>query len=291
MDKGSLYSECPMLYFAIYCTLFLIEYIGRGARLLFVKRDNIHNNVPHIAERYGLFVMIILGESLISLMTADIGKLDVNIDTISVTDLWLRNNTKNTDSDLMQIALLLLVFVNSYLIGRLYYDCQPTEESILEDEQMHALGRKNKIYSKIYAAVHQVLFFGLFGYGVGIKLVTKHIMEDEHKLIDVLLPGYSLFVIVISLNVIRVIHPFDGERPKWVWVQRIFIIFVMGILPLGAFVGINQGIIFATMFVCILMLVAVDIEGHHKVKEERISVENTRRYSSKFTFGSFGIYK
>lgn len=288
MNKRSIYSECPIAYFTIYFILFLIEYFGRGARLFFLGKDNLHNNVPHVAERYGLFVMIILGESLISLMTADIGKLDVDIDSISFTDFWIRNNTKNTDSDLMLVVLLLLVFVNSYLIGRLYYDCQPSEEAILENEEHHALGRKNKIFSKLFAAVHQVLFFGLFGYGVGIKLVTKHILEDDHKMIDVLLPGYSLFVIVISLNVIRVIHPFHGERPKWVWIQRIVVITVMGILPLIVFFDINQGFIFGFMFWCILMLVVVDIEGHHKVKEERIMVENTRRYSSKF---SFGIYK
>jgi len=288
MTKHTIYSDCPLAYFAIYCVLFFIEYIVRGARLLFLKKDNVHHNVPHVAERYGLFVMIILGESLISLMTADIGHLDVDIHTISGQDFWIRHNSKNTDSDLMQVALLLLVFVNSYLIGRLYYDCQPSEECILENEEQHALGRKNKIWAKIYSAVHQILFFGLFGYGVGIKLVTKHIQHDEHKLIDVLLPGYSLFVIVISLNIIRIIHPFHGERPKWVWIQRIVIICVMGILPLTAFFDINQGIIFGLMFWGILMLVVVDIEGHHKQKEERKMVENTRRYSSKF---SFGLYK
>merc|ERR1719334_846060 len=35
-------------------------------------------HVPHIAERYGLFVMIILGESIISVVSSDLGDLDLS---------------------------------------------------------------------------------------------------------------------------------------------------------------------------------------------------------------------
>ena len=173
MDTSVLYGECPMIYFGIYCTLFIVEYIGRTARLLFEGKNDrfmISMNMPHIAERYGLLVMIILGESLISLMTANIGQLDLHINTIKISHLWTTHTS--TGADIMEIICILLTFILSYFIGRLYYECQPTEERILANAQNHALGRSNKIYAKLYQSAHQVLFFGLFGYGVGVSLVN-----------------------------------------------------------------------------------------------------------------------
>jgi len=231
--------------------------------------------------------MIILGESLISLMTADIGQLDLHINTLKISDLW-KTDKDSTGPDIVQIMAILLTFILSYFIGRLYFDCQPMEGKIVENVEHHALGRPNKIYAKLYQAAHQILFFGLFGYGLGVKIVTSHLLEAERRWIDVILPGYSLVIIVISLNIIRVAHPFDINIPRRVWIQRIVVIVIMSIVPFGA-MSINQGVLFSIIFGCIVMLIIFDIEGHHKVKQEKI--ETIEKWQSHFSLNMTPQYK
>lgn len=104
------------------------------------------------------------------------------------------------------------------------------------------------------------------------EIVAKHLLEAERRWIDVLLPGYSLVIIVISLNIIRIAHPFDINIPRKVWIQRILVIFIMSMAPLCA-MALSQGLIFGIVFGCVVMLVIIDIEGHHKVKQEKIEAK------------------
>ena len=81
---GAVDGQCALVWFAIYASIMALEIIGSYSSYVFSAYCNLEPriaiplNVPHIAERYGLFIMLILGESLISVMSADLGQLDLN---------------------------------------------------------------------------------------------------------------------------------------------------------------------------------------------------------------------
>ena len=208
--------------------------------------------------------MIILGESLISIMTTDVGELDI--------DEKFTWDQDGVPPDLTVIFFVLLTFIESYCIGRLYYNCQPSEEQILTGTDNHAL-RLSKERGRMYSYAHQLLFFGLLGYGIGVKIAGGHILSAKRRWIDIVLPQYSLCVIVICLNLIRVAHPFDAH--KAIWVYRMLILIIMLIMPALA-KTINQGIIVITEFLCIIGLVIVDVEGRAKIQAEKQEAKEKR---------------
>lgn len=118
-----------------------------------MKQIAIPLNVPHISERYGLFVMIILGEALISVMTQETGK---NLTEIPDDGEWY-------EAELIRIIFYLMIFILTYYIGKLYFNCQPSEEAIMEDLEGHAL-RTSKNMARLYIHSHHVLFIALLAY-------------------------------------------------------------------------------------------------------------------------------
>eukprot|EP01083_Nonionella_stella_P232165 819267_1 len=156
----------------------------------------------------------------------------------------------------------------SYCIAKLYFDCQPSEEDIMHGIHNHAL-RINVPARILYIVAHHILFFGLLGFGIGIKIAFKHfsVSAEERELIDVLLPGYSVVVILISTNVIRWSHPYSIIRTsKLVWVFRIILIITMAIAPIFAS-KLNRGIIFGVFLFCLICLNVVDVEGRRNRKK------------------------
>merc|ERR1712228_350470 len=97
------------------------------------------------------------------------------------------------------IGFVFVTFLMSYMIGRLYYDCQPSEEMLMEGRHTHAL-RVTRRTARLFLYAHQLLFFGLLGFGMGAKITGKHLFYEERQWIDTVLPGYSLVVIVWALN-------------------------------------------------------------------------------------------
>eukprot|EP01083_Nonionella_stella_P096513 271363_1 len=267
------YDACSMDYFIVYAVVFVVDYIGYC-----VMEYQLHMkvNIEHISERFGLFILIILGESIISILTTEIGDLDLKD---------IRFKADGTPPDMVLIVFILLAFIMAYCIARLYYNCQPPAEHI--EETGHALHKAEWYGRRLYTYSHQVLFIGLLGLGIGIKITGKHLLypkkqwidvlfigllglgigikiTGKHLLypkkqwIDVLLPGYSLVIIVISLNLIRISHPYNTNYK--VWLFRLILIVIMSIIPAFA-MKINQGIIFGVIFMCILLMVCVDVEG------------------------------
>merc|ERR1719195_633525 len=129
--------------------------------------------------------MIILGEALIAVMTQDVGG---DLDSCSAYD---SGDCQWFEMEFNKIAFYLMIFILSYCVGRLYFNCQPSEEAIMEDLEGHAL-RAGKKEAKLYIHSHHILFIGLLGYGVGIKIAGKNVIGTKDNSIDVLLPGYSL---------------------------------------------------------------------------------------------------
>merc|ERR1719295_1955276 len=77
--------------------------------------------------------------------------------------------------DVIVLGLLLASFVMTYFISRLYYDCQPPEEEIITGEDNHAM-RRSVVTALLYVYSHQLLFFGLLGLGMGIKITAVILM-------------------------------------------------------------------------------------------------------------------
>merc|ERR1740123_96020 len=100
---------------------------------------------------------------------------------------------------------------------------------------------------------------------------------DKRQWIDVLLPSYGLICIVIALDLVRLTHPHEAyKHSKVVWPLRIIILIVMCVMPLFA-MQINQAIIFLVMFLCIVSLVLLDIEGRARRKEIKAEMKKERQ--------------
>ena len=241
-----LYEGCAMEFACIYFVLFLVDLCGHFEIQCHITTA-IPINVDHIGERFGLFMLVILGEAIISVMTADVGALDLANLTFFATN--------GKPPDIALIVYILLNFLITYFIARLYYNGQPEEHALYSD----------KWHGKpLFSYIHQILFLALLGLGMGIKIAGKHLLGYHKYWIDVWLPGYSLVIIIICLMFIRISHPYHADHKLWIF--RAFIIMIMAIMPVFA-MEMNQGVIFMILFVCVIMLVATDVEGRETRKE------------------------
>lgn len=85
-----------------------------------------------------------------------------------------------------------------------------------------------------------------------------------------MMAGYSLLAICISLDLIRISHPFHSRHRK-VWIIRIMCLIVMAIMPIF-WADMNQFLILVVIMACIIIQVFVDEEGQREkqvFKEER----------------------
>ena len=71
---------------------------------------------------------------------------------------------------LLEVMLILVVFVMCFFIARLYYDCQPSEEAIMEHQHNHHALKTTHVKRVVFLWAHHVLFFGLIGFGIGVKV-------------------------------------------------------------------------------------------------------------------------
>eukprot|EP00484_Ammonia_sp_Unknown_P021243 CAMPEP_0197041654 /NCGR_PEP_ID=MMETSP1384-20130603/18170_1 /TAXON_ID=29189 /ORGANISM="Ammonia sp." /LENGTH=590 /DNA_ID=CAMNT_0042472625 /DNA_START=62 /DNA_END=1834 /DNA_ORIENTATION=+ len=267
-------------WFGVYLAFYLFDTIAVyssyiiSLRFKLDPRIAIPLNVPHIAERSGLFIMLILGESIISIMSADYGS--VIFDSATTAD--------GVPPGEILVIFVIMAFLFAYCIGRLYYDCQPPEEAILEGNNNHAL-RISAARGRTYMYAHQLLYFGLLGLGMGIKIDTKHLFESKRRWVDVVLPGYSLVVISIGINLIRIAHPYciaDVQKYKKIWVARGVILLIMMIMPLFAKL-LNNGVILIVLFVCMFAQLALDVEGRARVQHEKAELKEHREIAKQHT--------
>eukprot|EP01083_Nonionella_stella_P096630 271703_1 len=268
---------CSMDYFWVYLFLYLFgsmkNYLGFWvSKWCGHDKKNLIGiplNVPHISERVGLFVMIILGESIISIMTSDLGELDL--------EERFRFKADGSPPSQILVVFVLLAFVLSYSVARLYFDCQPSEESILEGYEVHAL-RVSAFRGITYMKSHEILFFGLLGLGMGIKITGKHLLADNKSAIDVVLPGYSLVVIIITLNAIRIAHPYRVHIKFWI--MRGLLLVVMIVLPIF-WEKMNNGVIFLVIMLCVELQLWLDVEGREKIKNQKGELKEKREHAEK----------
>ena len=164
--------------------------------------------------------------------------------------------TNGKPPDTALIAFILLNFLITYCIARLYYNCQPEEEHALYNNQWHG--------KTLFSYCHQILFLALLGLGMGIKITGKHLLNTKKYWIDVILPGYSLVIIIICLMFIRISHPYHAHYDLWIF--RSGVIMIMAIIPVFALKW-NQGFIFMVLFVGVILMVLTDVEGRQTRQE------------------------
>ncbi len=131
----------------------------------------------------------------------------------------------------------------------------------------------------MYLHSHQILFFGLLGLGMGIKISGKHLLETKRRWIDVVLPAYSLVVIIVALNIIRIAHPYENVKKK-VWIFRIILLLIMFVMPMFA-KSMNNGVIFVIIFLCIGLQLVVDVEGKEQVRTVKEEMKEKRHLAEK----------
>lgn len=236
---------CAWEHLVIYGLLFIVDVaVGLVGE---AKQIQLRVNMPHMVERNGLFFLVILGESIISVMNTKIGPLTV--DGFPTLD------------DLI-IFLMVCTFLISFVIGTLYFSTQPSEE--LMEEEKELMTPLMKSYSNW--TLHLVLFQALLGWGVGMKIAGKHLFDEERQVIDLVLPGISLVVIHIGLLYIRWCNPFRAGY--LVFGARVAVIIIMLVACCLAEI-IPQMAIFMTLVCGTVAIYAMDVEGRAQHQHEK----------------------
>eukprot|EP01084_Bolivina_argentea_P229618 387503_1 len=163
----------------------------------------------------GAFVLIILGETIISIMVQHV------------------ESTKNGIITAFSVTISFFVIV--YCIGKAYFESQPSEYELHHHTKSHAMST-SVWRAKIYKWFHILLFFSLLGLGLGAKITIHELSHyDNTKFIYVFLPGISCCLICICINGIRLTHPFDYTKKHQymvitVWIIRFICIIIMFII-------------------------------------------------------------
>ena len=224
---------------------------------------NIPINVPHIAERMGAFVLIILGETIISIMVQHV--------------------EAKTDELVRAYTVTMSFFVIVYCIGKLYFQCQPTEHELHHHKKSHAMS--TSIWrARLYKWFHILLFFGLLGLGLGSKITVHELSNYQpDDAVLVFMPGISCIVICICINVIRLSHPFNYDKEHsylvaGVWLLRLFCIIVMfGVLFLWKVV--NHFVILMVYVLCFIIQIFADFEARTRlIITKKIEKKESRQF-------------
>jgi len=242
------HNRMSLIYFTVYTCIFVFSnfYLIDISFMKCVGQVSIPLNIPHIAERFGLFVMLILGESIISLMTANL-------------------RTESIDM-LKDYGLLIGAFIIVYAIGRLYFQCQPTEEQIMEGSDKHAM-RAGRLRAKLFGISHTILYLALLAFGIGTKITANNLEGNERKKVFVMLPGFSLAIICACMNSIRIAHP--SKNPPWfIWLFRAILIFIMVVCAFF-WEEVNNGVILLIYIIAVLLQLFIDFEGKEMSNEKK----------------------
>lgn len=183
------------------------EVLGYGSWLIKSKGVSalIPTNIHHYAARTGTFVMLVLGEAVLALLTPTL---------LSSTRVYV-----------FTLLGILMIFI----LALLYFDAQPSENSA------HALGI-SRTQGIIWIALHPILSFTLFGVGVTLKLMYEDIIEDDYHSLNKLSMGIYLGLSLFTLALIRASH-----KSKIAWNQ----LFTISVRCIVAIVHIIIGVIFS----------------------------------------------
>jgi len=257
VDVSQEHIQMSRIYTWIFGSMYLFSYIYMiiGVHINCIRHlgVNIPVNVPHVSDRLGEFLLIVLGETIIAIMVQHV-------------------NIKSSPH--IQYIVTISSFLICYGCGKLYFECQPSEEDIHHGTKNHAM-TTTLWKGRIYGYAHNVLYFGLLGLGIGMK-ITTHSLEnyDKTKAIYVMLPGISCIIICVSVNIIRLTHPVQynllgndyKKIVKIVWIIRVICILVMVII-LCFYKKINHFIILGVYVISFMIQISIDVEGEIRNKQ------------------------
>lgn len=211
-------------------------------------RSRLPINVEHVAERLGLFMMLILGESLISLLNA------IQIDSAHA------------------FLVLLFGFGIAHSFETLYFGAQP------HDANEHAL-RHTKRSGRRFVHIHMLLGAALLCLGVGLKAMISHSYTTA-KYSETVLLCESLAAALVLVNLLRFCHPFKS-RPHGVWTTRVVVI--LGIAASPAIFGdsTRPAVIVCVLWVLTAVLAFLDVIAADIPKQDLRMVIKKRTDSSK----------
>eukprot|EP00039_Didymoeca_costata_P027182 m.17681 g.17681 ORF g.17681 m.17681 type:complete len:609 (-) comp6081_c0_seq1:65-1891(-) len=130
-------------------------------------------DIVHHAERLGLQIMILLGESLISLASVDLQR------------------------DLTFYGYMALAICLVYALQSIYYDAQP-------EQAMHHAARRKASAGRVFFFSHYFINVGLLLIGVGFKFTQDHsterIRSEEVWLLSVGVTLYLFFVMIVRMS-------------------------------------------------------------------------------------------
>lgn len=192
------------------------------SRLTYIsKAQSLPVNVEHLSERFHEIVVLMVGESVISLL------FDAKI--VSVGDY----------------GVIFFGFLLLNALKTLYSEAQPS------DPDCHAF-RRSFMTGRVFLYSHVFLGTALLCVGAGLGLFLKlspgeRIGRSEYWLLSV-----AVFLVLIFINVIRVSHTFK-VRKNFVWFLRALVLLLVFILPTMA------PDISAAAAVCVLSLLCVSL--------------------------------
>ena len=147
--------ESVTIFFRMACIFIAILLLYMRTSTTFAVHPNqIPVNVHHFAERFGLLMMLYIGESIISELTADY-KFEPKY-----------------------YYLIHLGFLNVYIIRIIYYNLAHAESKHRGDT--HALRNAGTPGSRSFVTAHIFLSFGLVGDAIGLKLMVKDLDKGNY---------------------------------------------------------------------------------------------------------------
>lgn len=206
----------------------------------FGKHKRLPMHVEYLAERLGLFMMIMLGESIISIIVA-----------LPAYSTWWHY---------CSIGLCLVVIYNIHVT---YFDAQPLEA---ED---HAL-RQSLVAGRVFIYSHLGLMGSLIAFGTGIKVLVGDIdtefSDSEHRLVSstALLVGVSLASSELFVLLVRVSHRDKVNRYALPLVLRVLFCLLLAVLPAIGVVQNLPPMLFLLVVTCVsALLVVLDYVHYH----------------------------
>lgn len=162
-------------------------------------KHRVRVNVGHVLERQGLFVILLLGESIIAL-----------IFPVSLSDL------SNQVYGGVEIYFFLFFAFMTVFGLQLYFDIHPTDQN---EQTLHAMHR-SRVAGRFFLILHLFMCFSILVVGASLKLLVKSINGILPEGMDPITPLYmisvSTGVTLLIMQVMRYLH-----RPKKIALEKV----------------------------------------------------------------------
>eukprot|EP00122_Pirum_gemmata_P012808 Pgem_evm1s11922 len=224
-------------------------------------RHNLDKHNGYTAERQGLFIMLVLGESVISLVLANFAS-DVDYYLVVFFGFWVVFNLQ----------------VN-------FFDCMPTEE------QEHG-AYSTIVRSRLVMGLHLVLSFTLLGVGVGLKLAaTYSIAPYKFKESYAYLLSVSVCLALFFMQLTRIANQdgFHGEYFFKSWDRRVLFVIrlvipcIAGALPAMMHQQNSRDLVIY-LFALTFVYTSLDTYGHHRYDHQQKMVLLTNQTARDYEY-------